>query len=84
MERFSKTHFRNVGYKTLLEQGWTHEQISKADVDSIKTEMLLESTGRLRNVGIRTDSHWLENMGRHALGFEMLDSTVWEVPMRNN
>lgn len=84
MERFSKTHFRNVGYKTLLEQGWTQEQIAKSDVDSIKTEMLLESTGRLRNVGIRTDSHWLENIGRHALGFEMLDSTVWEVPMRNN
>ncbi len=84
MERFSKTHFRNVGYKTLLEQGWTHEQIAKSDVDSIKTEMLLESTGRLRNVGIRTDSHWLENMGRHALGFEMLNATVWEVPMRNN
>lgn len=82
MERFSKIHFRNVGYKTLLEQGWTHDQIAKADVDSIKTEMLLESTGRLRNVGIRTDPHWLENIGRHALGFEMLDATVWEVPMR--
>lgn len=84
MERFSKTHFRNVGYKTLLGQGWTQEQISKADVDSIKTEMLLESTGRLRNVGIRTDPHWLENIGRHELGVEMLNATVWEVPMRNN
>lgn len=82
MERFSKTHFRNVGYKTLLEQGWTHEQIAEADVNSIKTEMLLESTGRLRNIGLRIDSHWLENMGRHALGFEMIDSTAWEVPMR--
>lgn len=81
MERFSKTHFRNVGYKALLEQGWTHEQIAKADVNSIKTEVLLDSTCCLRNVGLRTDSHWLENMGRHALGFEMLDSTVWEVPM---
>ena len=82
MERFSKIHFRNVGYKTLLEQGWTHDQIAKADVDSIKTEMLLESTGRLRNVGLRTDPHWLENIGRHEMGFEMLDATVWEVPMR--
>ena len=82
MERFSKTHFRNVGYKTLLGQGWTHDQIAKSDVDSIKTEILLESTGRLRNVGIRSDSHWLENVGRYALGFEMLDATVWKVPMR--
>lgn len=82
MERFSKTHFRSVGYKTLLEQGWTHDQIAKSDVDSIKTEILLESTGRLRNVGIRSDSHWLENVGRYALGFEMLDATVWKVPMR--
>ena len=82
MERFSKIHFRNVGYKTLLEQGWTHDQISKADAVSIKTEMLLESTGRLRNVGLRTDPHWLENIGRHEMGFEMLDATVWEVPMR--
>lgn len=84
MERFSKTYFRNVGYKTLLEQGWTHDDIAKSDVNSIKTEMLLESTGRLRNVGLRTDSHWLENIGRHAEGFEMLDATVWEVPMRGN
>ena len=82
MERFSKIYFRKVGYETLLKQGWTHEQIAKADVNSIKTEMLLESTGRLRNVGLRTDSHWLENIGRHALGFEMLDATVWQVPMR--
>lgn len=82
MERFSKTHFRSVGYKTLLEQGWTHDQIAKSDVDSIKTEILLESTGRLRNVGIRSDSHWLENVGRYALGFEMLDATVWKVPMK--
>ena len=82
MERFSKIHFRNVGYKTLLEQGWTHDQIAKADAVSIKTEMLLESTGRLRNVGLRTDPHWLENIGRHEMGFEMLDATVWEVPMR--
>ena len=82
MERFSKTHFRNVGYKTLLEQGWTPDQIAKSDVDSIKTEILLESTGRLRNVGIRSDSHWLENVGRYSLGFEMLDATVWKVPMR--
>lgn len=82
MERYGKTHFRKVGYETLLEQGWTHDQIAKADVNSIKTEMLLESTGRLRNVGLRVDSHWLENIGRHALGVEMLDSTAWEVPMR--
>ena len=82
MERFSKIHFRNVGYKTLLEQEWTHEQTAKSDVDSIKTEMLLDSTGRPRNVGLRTDPHWLENIGRHAMGFEMLDATVWEVPMR--
>lgn len=82
MERFSKTHFRNAGYKALLEQGWTHDQIAVADVNSIKTEMLLESTGRLRNIGLRIDPHWLENIGRHALGFEMLDSTAWEVPMR--
>ena len=82
MERFGKIHFRNVGFRTLLEQGWTHDQIAKADVDSIKTEMLLESTGRLRNVGLRTDPHWLENIGRYKMGFEMLDATVWEVPMR--
>lgn len=82
MERFGKIHFRNVGYKTLLEQGWTHDQIAKADAGSIKTEMLLESTGRLRNVGLRIDPHWLENIGRYKMGFEMLDATVWEVPMR--
>lgn len=28
------------------------------------------------------DSHWLENVGRYKMGFEMLDATVWEVPMR--
>ena len=82
MERFSKTHFRKVGYERLLEQGWTHDQIAQSDVDSIKTEMLLESTGSLRNIGLRSDSHWLENVGRYALGFDMLDSTVWQVPMR--
>ena len=82
MERFSKTHFRNVGYKTLLEQGWTHDQIAEADVNSLKTEVLLECTGRIRNILLRTDSHWLENIGRHALGIEMIDSTVWEVPVK--
>lgn len=81
MERYSKTYFRQVGYKVLMEQGWTHDQIAKADVNSIKTEILLESTGRIRTVGLRIDSHFLENMGRNALGFEMLNSTVWEVPM---
>lgn len=82
MERFSKTHFRNVGYKTLIQEGWTHEQIATADVNSIKIEMLLEPTGRLRNIGLRTDSHWLENVGRHTLGFEMIDSDCWYVDMR--
>lgn len=82
MERFSKTYFRNAGYKALLQEGWTHDQIAKSDVDSIKTEILLDGAGNLRNVGLRTDSHWLENIGRHALGYDMIDSTVWEVPMR--
>ena len=82
MERYGKTHLRNVGYKALLEQGWTHQQIADADVNSIKTEILLDGAGNLRRVGLRVDSKWLENIGRHALGLEMVDSESWIVDMR--
>lgn len=74
-------YFRNIGYKTLIQEGLTHDEIAKKDIDSMKTLPLLDSKCNLRRKGLRTDSHWLENVGRHACGVEMVDSDSWEVDL---
>lgn len=74
-------YFRRIGYNKLIQDGLSHDEIAKKDVDSITTVPLLDSKCNVRRVGIRTDPHWLENIGRHEAGVEMIDSNSWEVPV---
>lgn len=75
MERFSKEHFKKVGYETLIKNGMSHKEIA----DNFCREIFdVPVWGKTISESylVRTDTHWLENVGRNALGFPLLQESI--------